>query len=125
MGFGLEALGQEELSQAPSDVTAFLVKKTIREKKSKKIVLGKDKVIVLVKTPDAIAVSGKGSAREFADDLCDRHQVQMALMTDGRFWMRHRSGSRLKARIYDLFELVKNDNSEEDFELFLSEVGGL
>lgn len=125
LGFDIEDLEQEELFQAPSGATAFLVKKTKREKKSRKIVSEKDKVIVLVNTPDTIAVSGKGSAREFADDLCDRHQVQMALVTDGRYWMRHRSDSRLKARIYDLFELVKNEDSEEDFELFLSEVGGL
>jgi hypothetical protein len=125
MGFDIEDLEQEELSQAPSGVTAFLVKKTKREKKSRKIVSKKDKVIVLVNAHETITISGKGSAREFADDLCDRHQVQMALITDGRYWMRHRSGSRLKARIYDLFELVKDIDSEEDFELFLSEVGGL
>ncbi len=39
--------------------------------------------------------------------------------------MRHRHRAKLKARIYDLFEIIAKGEGEEDFELFLSEVGGL
>jgi len=125
MGFTIAELEQEDLAKAPIGVTAFLVKKTRIDKRNGQIVSTKDRIVVIVSDPDTIAVSGKGSAREYADNLCDRHEVQIALMTEGRYWMRHRQGSKYKAQIYDLYEIVRNEGGEDDFEFFLSGIGGL
>ena len=125
MGFTVNVFEPEDFSTAPSGVTALLVNIIRRKRKSGRIESAKDKIVVIVGSCDAIQVSGKGTAREYADELCDRHEVPIALVTDGRYWMRHKRGSKLKARLYDLFEIVQHDDGEEDFELFLSEVGGL
>jgi len=125
MGFTVVDLPQDDLRSAPVRVTALLLNITRRKTKKEQIESVKDKVVVIVSDQDAILDTGRGSAREYADELCDRHGVQVSLITDGRRWMRHRHGAKLKARIYDLFEIIQKREGEDDFELFLSEVGGL
>lgn len=125
IGFTVKELEPEELVNAPIGVTALLVNKALRKKKSGQIVSVTDKIVVIVNSPEAITVSEKGTAREYADDLCDFHGVQIALITDGRYWMRHKFDSSLPARTYDLFEIVHGTDGAENFGFFLSEVGGL
>ncbi|MBU0662943.1 MAG: hypothetical protein KJ990_00205 [Proteobacteria bacterium] len=123
MGFSIVELQEEDLRSAPLGVIALLLKKTTRKKE--KIESTKDKVVVMVSDQSAIPVTGQGSAREYANGLCERHEIKVALITDGRYWMHHKHGARLKAHISDLFEVVRKGEGEDDFESFLSEVGGL
>jgi hypothetical protein len=60
--------------------------------------------------------------RAFANKLCERHGQPEALMTDGLHWTRHRAGSPLRTRTWDLRALLAQA-TESDFEAYLFDFG--
>jgi hypothetical protein len=125
MGFIIGELNTEDFANAPGGTTALLLSATCRKNRKQEIECKKDRIVVIVNDPGEIPKTGKGSFRRYADDLCYLYGVQVALITDGEHWMRHRINSKLKAKIYDLHKILQGKDNREDFEHFLSEIGGL
>jgi hypothetical protein len=116
---GYEAQEPTEADRAgtPALATALLLHAASRQ--GERIVRRLRWPIVIVAQQTLLADMG---IRAFADGLCERHEVPEALLTDGMLWTRHRGGSRLRARTWDLRSLLAQ-GAEADFEGFWCEFG--
>ena len=117
LGYDIEEASEADLANAPSQTTALLLHATLRE--AGRIVRRMRWPLVLTAQPTELRDEG---LRSFADRLCEQHGVPEALLTDGLLWTRHRGGSRLRARNWDLRGLVV-PGAESEFERFWFDFG--
>jgi hypothetical protein len=117
LGYDIQELSEADLAAAPGLVTALLVHATLRE--AGRIVRRLRWPLVLVAQPTEL---GDEQLRVFADRLCEQHGVPEALLTTGLLWTRHRGGTRLRARCWDLRSLV-GPGAESEFESFWFDFG--
>jgi hypothetical protein len=117
LGYEVHEATEMDLAGAPALATALLLHATLRQ--GERIVRRLRWPIVIVAQQPLLADVG---IRAFADGLCERHEVPEALMTDGMLWTRHRGGSRLRARTWDLRSLLAQ-GAEAEFEGFWCEFG--
>ena len=122
MGLESKELPLEDLRMAPNGMTAMLFFRTVRQPNGE-IKKEKHSIFVLVSTKDDITRPGEGTAWEYADALCNNHQLAISIISDGICWMRHRAHSSMKGNIYHLLDIVKR-GAGEDLEAFLSACGG-
>jgi hypothetical protein len=117
LGYDIQEVSETDLACAPALTTALLLQATLRE--AGRIVRRVRWALVLA--AQATQLSDEG-LRAFADRLCEQHGVPEALLTDGLRWTRHRGGTRLRARSWDLRNLV-GPGAESDFESFWFDFG--
>ncbi len=122
MGLEYQELSQKVLKTAPAGTTALLLIRIVRQSDDS-IIKEKHSMCVLVPDQDGITQKGKGSTWEYADFLCEEHEVTSAIISDGFLWMRHRLHSKMRGKIFPLIDIIKQEN-EDDFEPFLSACGG-
>jgi hypothetical protein len=122
MGLEYQELSQEVLKTAPAGTTALLLIRIVRQSDGS-IKKEKHSMCVLVPDQDGITQKGKGSTWEYADFLCEEHEVTSAIISDGFLWMRHRFHSKMRGKIFPLIDIIKQENGD-DFEPFLSACGG-
>jgi hypothetical protein len=117
LGYDIQEVTETDLANAPALTTALLLQATLRE--AGRIV--RRVRLALVLAAQATQLSDEG-LRAFADRLCEQHGVPEALLTDGLLWTRHRGGTRLRARSWDLRSLV-GPGAESEFESFWFDFG--
>lgn len=117
LGYDILELSEADLFNAPALTTALLLQATLRE--AGRIIRRVRWALVLATQPTEFSNEG---LRAFADRLCEQQGVSEALLTNGVLWTRHRSGTRLRARSWDLRSLVA-PGAESEFESFLFDFG--
>jgi len=117
LGYDIQEASEADLANAPALTTALLLQGTFRE--AGRIVRRVRWALVLAAQPAELSDEG---LRAFADRLCEQHGVSEALLTNGLLWTRHRGGTRLRARSWDLRSLV-GPGAESDFESFWFDFG--
>jgi hypothetical protein len=117
LGYDIQEASEMDLAHAPSQTTALLLHATLRE--AGRIVRRVRWVLVLVAQSTEL---GDEALRAFADRLCEQYGVPEALLTDGLLWTRHRGGTRLRVRSWDLRSLV-GPGAESEFETFWFDFG--
>jgi hypothetical protein len=117
LGYEIQEVAEADLANAPAMTTALLLQETLREA---------GRIVRRVRWPLVLAAQatelGDEGLRAFADRLCEQHGVSQALLTDGLLWTRHRAGTRLRARCWDLRKLVV-PGAEGEFESFWFDIG--
>jgi hypothetical protein len=108
----------DEMAEAPPGTAALKLYETSRSPKGE--VREELRRVMIITTVSAnIRDNASGSARGFAEEMCWKHSVVEALITDGLRWFLHKRGSKMSRQIWDLRELI--DNSDDfDMEGFLS-----
>ncbi|HEY7307837.1 MAG TPA: hypothetical protein VH643_00620 [Gemmataceae bacterium] len=117
LGYDIQEASEADLANAPVLTTALLLQATLRE--AGRIVRRVRWALVLAAQPTQLSDEG---LRAFADRLCEQHGVPEALLTDGLLWTRHRGGTCLRARSWDLRSLV-GPGAETEFESFWFDFG--
>ena len=117
LGYDIQEASEADLANAPALTTALLLQGTFRE--AGRIVRRVRWALVLAAQPTELSDEG---LRAFADRLCEQHGVPEALLTNGLLWTRHRGGTRLRARSWDLRSLV-GPGAESEFESFWFDFG--
>jgi hypothetical protein len=117
LGYDIQEVSEADLANAPVLTTALLLQATLRE--AGRIVRRVRWALVLAAQATQLSEEG---LRAFADRLCEQHGVPEALLTDGLLWTRHRGGTRLRARSWDLRNLV-GPGAEAEFESFWFDFG--
>jgi hypothetical protein len=117
LGYEVREASEADLTDAPGLAMALLLHATLRE--SGRIVQRLRWPLVLVAQETKLTDM---EVRAFADGLCERHGLPEALLTVGLLWTRHRGGSPLRARTWNLRALLA-DGAEADFESFWYEFG--
>ena len=74
---------------------------------------------LLLATGKDVDLARNTDVRQLADDLCTKHELHRALFSDGLLWTKHRRGSRLRGRVWDVRDLVDDDAAMTDLEAFL------
>jgi hypothetical protein len=117
LGYDIQEASEADLANAPALTTALLLQATLRD--TGRIIRRVRWALVLVSQPTELSDDG---LRAFADRLCEQHGVPEALLTNGFLWTRHRCGTRLRARCWDLRSLVV-PGAESEFESFWFDFG--
>jgi hypothetical protein len=117
LGYDIQEVSEADLAGGAGEATALLLRTTLRE--AGRIVWRVRWVLVLAAQHTELNDEG---LRAFADRLCEQHGVPEALLTNGLLWTRHRGGTRLRTRSWDLRSLV-GPGAESDFESFWFDFG--
>jgi hypothetical protein len=116
LGYLVYELSADERSESPTGHLALLLKSRHRtahglEQKAQKIAIFTNPCR-RTESEEALKRNDVGSARHYADTLCQRYGVDSAIVTNGLFWLHHRKKVTYH-QSFDLFDIFQNKSQEQ------------
>ena len=106
LGYSWKDADSEELADAPPGTTAIHLVTSYRDQGGR-VRSATAQALLLVTSKCDLDATDMFSVRRFADGLCQKWNVQEAVLTDGLRWARHRRDSHLRMKVHRIDEAVQ------------------